>query len=77
MSNVIFLFIPHNVTSHAQPLDAGIITSKAWYRKLHIRGMDQELESKRVVTAAGTRPDMKLAIKWVCGRVAGSETYYY
>jgi hypothetical protein len=66
LSNVTVHFIPPNVTSHVQPLDAGIINSfKAGYRKLHIRWILHEMESERVVTAAGARPDLKLAIQWI------------
>ena len=66
MSNITVLFILLNVTSHVQPLDAGIINSfKAHYRKLHISWMIHELDSERILTAAGARPDMKLEIKWI------------
>ncbi len=66
MSNVTVFFISPNVTSFVQPLDAGIINSfKAHYRKLHISWMINELDSKQVLTAAGARSDMKLAIKWI------------
>ena len=48
LTNVKVAFLPPNMTSHIQPLDAGIIRSfKAHYRRLYIlRVLDQDNEGK-------------------------------
>jgi hypothetical protein len=47
LSNVTVKYFPPNMTSHLQPLDAGIIAAcKAWYRRFHLSHLVDQYDGK-------------------------------
>eukprot|EP00959_Pyramimonas_sp_CCMP1952_P109592 2292283-Pyramimonas_sp.AAC.1 len=64
MSHTIFIFLPKNVTSHAQPLDQGIISAaKARFRARQVRWYVSEIQADPPRPKA--KVDLRLAIMWI------------